>query len=282
MGKPKFPTASLGHLDNIESFPSGYVAPRALRIWRPSSYDPARKYDVVYMHDGQNLFDGSFTWNGQEWAVDRVLDPLITQGRVRPAIVVGIDNTKLRMAEYCPDDVALFLPEGVPVFDGVPPLGNSYLRFMVEEVKPYVDSHYSTYTTREHTFTIGSSGGALISLYALCKYPEVFGGAGCLSTHCTMAFPRIYEKVPLKEKALRDFVTGHLPPAKEGFLYMDNGGRTLDETYKDAQEELNQAIRSLGWDEQHFTFMHYPEHSHCEKDWSARLDVVLEFLLGKR
>ena len=86
----------VGNLEIFEDFKSQFVESRAVRVWTPSDYDPSIKYDVIYMHDGQNLFDASLTWNNQEWGVDEVLTDLMAKGEIRPCIVVGIDNSPRR------------------------------------------------------------------------------------------------------------------------------------------------------------------------------------------
>ena len=272
-------TVSKGHLTIYPDFPSAYVAPRAVRVWTPEDYDPAKRYDVLYMHDGQMLYDASVTWNSQEWGVDEAMDSLIALGRIRPTIVVGIDyNPENRIGEYCPDDVSLLLPDNAPIYDSFPSMGNAYLRFLVEELKPFIDSVYATYPEREHTWTMGSSCGGLISSYALGQYPEVFAGAACMSTHCTLAYPDPVHPDDAKMAAYREYLRTHIAP-NNAKLYMDQGDRTLDAFYGEAQAAINAMLRAEGWDSTHFEYRHFPGHAHCEDDWRARLDKPIMFLL---
>ena len=272
-------TVSKGQLTIYPAFPSAYVAPRAVRVWTPADYDPAKRYDVLYMHDGQMLYDASVTWNSQEWGVDEAMDSLIALGRIRPTIVVGIDyNPENRIGEYCPDDVSLLLPDNAPIYDSFPSMGNAYLRFLVEELKPFIDSVYATYPEREHTWTMGSSCGGLISSYALGQYPEVFAGAACMSTHCTLAYPDPVHPDPAKMAAYREYLRTHIAP-NSAKLYMDQGDRTLDAFYSEAQAAINAMLRAEGWDSAHFEYRYFPGHAHCEDDWRARLDIPLQFLL---
>ena len=274
------PKASRGHLDNIADFPSQYVPSRGIHVWTPEDYDSTKRYDVLYMHDGFMLFDGKVTWNFQEWGVDEAMDSLIRLGKIRPTIVVGIDcNEKNRPGEYCPDDMAQYLPEGKPIYKSFKPTGNAYLRFLVEELKPYIDSAYSTYPEREHTWIMGSSCGGLISSYALCKYPEVFAGAACMSTHCTLTY--FDDQVPDKDRihAYRTYLKNHLH-ANSALLYMDKGDQTVDMTYDKAQKAINHMLHAQGWDDEHFRYRFFPWKAHCENDWRARLDEPLTFLLG--
>lgn len=261
---------------------SKYVTNRTLRVWLPAGYSKDKKYDVLYMHDGLNLFDPRITWNHQEWGVDEAMDSLVNQGIIRPTIVVGIDNIDngmLRVAEYCPDDVGALLPSGKALYDGLgTPKGNDYLRFIVEEVKPFIDSIYATYTEREHTWMMGSSCGGLISSYALCKYPEVFGGAACLSTHSTLAADPSHPDQDAIN-AYRTYLQQHLTP-NTFRLYFDRGDQTLDANYADSQEAINTMLRAEGWDSTHFMYRFFPGAAHDENSWKARLDIPLRFLLA--
>lgn len=280
---PQDSTLTRSHIDIYPRFASQYVPARTIRVYVPENYDNTKRYDVLYMHDGTMLFDASITWNHQEWGVDEAMDSLIHKGYVRPAIVVGIDNmtdTPNRLGEYCPDDIVTLLPEGSSVYNGITPKGNDYLRFLVEEVKPFIDSVYSTYTDRQHTFTMGSSCGGLISSYALCKYPEVFGGAACMSTHCTLAYPNPDQPDNAVMTAYRTYLQQHIP-ANSALLYFDRGDQTLDAYYGEAQDAINTMLVSSGWDDSHFQYRFFPGHAHEEKYWRARLDIPLRFLLGK-
>lgn len=270
---------SKGHLDLYPDFPSENIPPRTIRVWTPEDYDPSQRYDVLYMHDGQMLYDASVTWNGQEWGVDEAMDSLIRLHAIRPTIVVGIDyNPENRIGEYCPDDVSLLLPDAPPVYDSFPSKGNDYLRFVVEELKPFIDSVYATYPDREHTWTMGSSCGGLISSYALCKYPEVFAGAACMSTHCTLAYPDPVRPDYAKIAAYREYLRTHIAP-NSCRLYMDRGDRTLDAFYSETQQTIIDMFRTEGWDSTHFEYRYFPGHAHCEDDWQARLDQPIIFLL---
>ena len=265
------------------NFPSQYVPKRTIRVWVPDGYTYTQKYDVLYMHDGQMLFNANTTWNNQEWGVDEAMDTLVNFGYIRPTIVVGIDSRAQmadRVAEYCPDDVAALLPPGKQLYDGLgTPHGNDYLRFLIEELKPFIDSAYSTYPDRDHTWIMGSSCGGLISSYALCKYPQVFAGAACMSTHSTLAAD-VNHPDPDAITAYRTYLLQHLTP-NSCLLYFDRGDQTLDANYAESQDAINQALWAAGWDEDHFMYHFFPGAAHEEKYWRARIDIPLRFLLGK-
>lgn len=269
----------VGNLDIYEDFQSQHVAPRTVRVWTPADYDPEQKYEVIYMHDGQNLFDASITWNQQEWGVDECITTLLAAGGIRPCIVVGVDNiSEIRYEEYYPSAICSEIAPGVLPED-FKPLGDEYLRFLVEEVKPFIDSNYSTLTDASHTFVAGSSCGGLISSYALCEYPEVFGGAACLSTHCSLMNPHTTVDQKPAAEAYLNYLQAKLPA--DHLLYMDRGDCTLDSSYAEPQEAINQMIGSLGWNESDYMYRFFPGHSHSENDWKSRLDVPISFLLGR-
>lgn len=274
------PRVSAGQLETYELFESKYVTPRTIRVWTPEDYDSDKQYDVLYMHDGQMLWDAQVAWNKQEWGVDEAMDSLIRMKKIRPAIVVGIDNSPERIGEYCPDNIVEYMDSVSVVYQDIKPQGNDYLRFLVEEVKPFIDSVYSTYKDREHTWVMGSSCGGLISSYALCTYPDVFGGAACLSTHCTLAFPDPTQQDSAMMAAYREYLK-HYIPANSAKLYMDNGDQTLDANYLMAQALINDMMYESGWDSTHYMYRFFPGTAHCEDDWRARLDIPLLFLLAE-
>lgn len=143
---------------------------RRIWIYLPPSYQSANKsYPVLYMQDGQNLFD-AFTSGYGEWGIDETLDSLAAKGMAE-SIVVGIDHGGVaRMTEYNPYQSSYGAGQG-----------KAYVEFLVHTLKPYVDQHYRTLTDRQHTAIAGSSMGGLIAMYAMASYPNVFGAAGIFS-----------------------------------------------------------------------------------------------------
>jgi len=287
------PGVSAGTLHRISDFKSIYVSARHVDVWLPPGYTPKKRYPVLYMHDGQMLFDSSINWNHQEWGVDETMSQLIRTQRIRSAIVVGIWNSGAgRHADYLPQKAMESLPDsvqermyasrrssGVSVFNGQKVHSDQYLRFLVKELKPYIDKRFATLRDRAHTFIAGSSMGGLISLYAICEYPTVFGGAACLSTH----WPGIFtlEQNPLPEVILQ-YVAQHLPDPATHRLYFDYGDQTLDALYPSFQLHANELIRERGYNEHNWITRYFPGEDHSEKAWAKRLDLPLEFLLGFR
>ena len=278
----KTPVVSKGGLERFTHFESQYVEPRTVSVWLPTDYRVGDPCDVLYMHDGQNLFDATTTWNGQEWQVDEIVGQLIGDSLMRRCIVVGIDNTDRRLQEYFPTKVWQHLPAGIrdnAVVDEL--LGDDYLQFVVEEVKPFIDTHYRPLTSREHTFMMGSSMGGLISLYALCEYPQVFGGVACLSTH--LSFKHLGHGVDgtLWAEAFCQYLATHLPDAGSNRVYMDRGTEDIDASYAPHQQRVDSVFAAQGWDGDHYVSLVFDGHEHSEIFWAKRLEQPLLFLLGQ-
>ena len=273
---------SLGQLVEYPGFNSSIVTPRDVFVWLPSDYSPKEKYDVLYMHDGQMLFDANTTWNKQEWGIDEVVGKLLNEKKIKPCIVVGVANIpEARYADYFPQKALKNLPDNVVPGD-VGFNADNYLRFLVEEVKPFIDKKYSTNKSVEHTFVMGSSMGGLISLYALCEYPEVFGGAACMSTHVPMILSNELskEKADQWSEAFRNYLDKNLPKANSRMIYMDRGDATLDAYYPPYQDKLDSLMARKGWKPPMWISKVFPGAGHTEEDWNKRLDNPLIFLLG--
>jgi enterochelin esterase-like enzyme len=276
--------ASQGSIRHIENFPSRFVQPRNVDIWVPAGYDPKKKYAVLYMHDGQMLYDSTTTWNHQEWGVDETLGDLQTRHTIRDCIVVGIWNTVVnRHAEYFPQKAIDNIPsaykaELLPLIRNKPQADN-YLKFLVTELKPWVDSAYSTAKDQRNTFTAGSSMGGLISLYAVCEYPEVFFGAACLSTHWPGTFDTTNNPIP---DAINAYLKAHLPKPANHMFYFDHGTASLDSLYKPFQEKVDAIFQENGYDASNFSSREFPGDSHTERSWNNRFYIPASFLLRVR
>lgn len=228
---------------------------RPVEIWLPDNYsetgDPSA---VIYMHDGQNLFEPGSAFAGADWKVDETITRMIAAGEIRNCIVVGIPNSPDRMKE-----LNLFTKEG-----------KAYAEFIINEVKPLVEKNFNVAGDRDNTAIMGSSMGGLMSFQMLCAYPEIFGMAGCLSSAFQKTDGRIFSQIekssilPLNSRLYLD--TGEYePPIAESYfammhLLIDHGfieGRNL-----------------MGFFDEGAT--------HCEAAWARRLKVPLKFLLGKK
>lgn len=279
---PPIPKVSAGQITRLADFPSKYVAARNVDIWVPDGYSSKQKYNVLYMHDGQMLFDAATTWNHQEWTVDETLSKLINEGKVAPTIVVGVWNTPARHPEYFPQKPLDLLDEETrkevvkQQLQGKAQADN-YLKFLVQELKPYIDSKFSTYSDSEHTSIAGSSMGGLISMYAICEYPDVFGSAACISTHWPGVGGRTDDKVPT---AFLKYLDDHFP-AKGNRIYFDHGDKTLDAMYPKYQKLVDErmALKKLAPGRYESRF--FPGDDHSETSWARRLHYPLEFLLKR-
>lgn len=287
-GLPEAPGASaqrvqFGRLERWAPFPSRAVPPRPVEVWLPPGYDGRRPHAVVYMHDGQMLFDPSTTWIKQAWAVDRIAAPLLAGGLLRDFIVVGIWNRpEQRHSEYFPQALVPMLqdsPVAARYLQGqvkFSPSSDAYLRFIVEELKPAIDARYATIAARESTFLMGASMGGLISIYGHCEYPQVFGGAAALSTH----WIGVYERNDDIPGAALAYLKAKLPPAGMLRLYMDRGTTDLDALYDQAQLRVDALMASLGHGAPQLVSRVFEGQGHNERAWSSRLGEPLRFLLG--
>ena len=280
-----------GKIIRWNNFASKFVIARNIDVWLPDDYNTNNHYAVLYMQDGQMLFDSSITWNHQEWMVDETISALIKQHKIKNCIVVGIwHDDKLRHPEYFPqkpfetltDEQRKTLmkstrPNGLNVFNDTIRSDN-YLKFIVKELKPFIDKKYATLKDKANTFIAGSSMGGLISMYAVCEYPGVFGGAGCLSTHWPGIFTLENNPIP---SAFINYLHKHLPSAKDHFFYFDYGTATLDSLYPLIQGRVDAVLKDKGYTAHHWITKAFPGEDHSEKSWSKRLNYPLEFLLRK-
>ena len=290
---PKTPRQkpSTGKIDFYEDFESKCGTERNVEVWLPDGYSPKKKYSVLYMHDGQMLFDASTTWNKQSWNADEVAAKLMKEGKVKNFIIVGIWNSaKFRHQNYFPqkpfeslsteqkDFVTKQLQSSGRVKDLFSPNSDNYLKFIVKELKPFIDSQYSVYKDKDHTFIAGSSMGGLISMYAICEYPNVFGGAACMSTHWLGIFATENNPVP---DAFLKYLNSHLPNPKTHKLYFDYGDKTLDAMYQPYQLKADSIMRLNGFNKKSWFTKFFPGDDHSENSWHKRLNIPVEFLLKK-
>lgn len=285
------PQPASGRIERLADFPSRHVAPRHVDVWLPADYSPVRRYRVVYMHDGQMLFDARSTWNQQAWKADAALSRLVQAGRVPDTLIVGIwNNGPQRYAEYYPGKFLAGAPEAIrreyldKAADGRLQ-SDAYLRFLVEELKPAIDARYATVQGPEGNFVIGSSMGGLISLYALCEYPQVFGGAAALSAHW-VGRPTGWGLARVRNAALPlaalNYLARQLPPAGRHRIWVDRGTDALDSLYAPALGLVSEVLRDRGYTEADAATRVYEGTGHNEADWAARLEEPLAFLLGRR
>ncbi|HKN25206.1 MAG TPA: alpha/beta hydrolase-fold protein [Candidatus Acidoferrum sp.] len=256
---------SAPHLIKHERFSSRFLRnQRDLIVYLPPGYDaqPQRRFPVLYLHDGQNLFDGSTSFiPGMDWHVGQTADHFIHEGRVEPLIIVGIYNAgKQRLREYTPTRA--------------PRLGggsaNRYAKFLLEEVRPFVNSQYRAQEGPENTGIGGSSLGGLVSLYVGLRQPEIFGKIAALS-------PSVWwnERVILRFAAAA-------PVQPLPRIWLDIGTREGPRIVDDV-ERFRDILIGKGW--QPGRNLHYERiegAEHNEAAWARRVGPFLQFLFPVR
>lgn len=251
------PTISKG----VSFMPNNLDAPQLTRIpiirmYFPPDYSSGKRFPVIYMHDGQNLFDETTSFSG-EWHVDEILDSLYKYHHFS-CIVVGIYNggTK-RMDEYSPwknDSL------------GIGGDGDKYAKFIIKTLKPFIDSHYRTLTDRENTAIIGSSMGGLISLYIALEYPDVFGKAGIFSPSLWFS-PKAFEMIQKhKTNKLQKF-------------YLLAGSREGYSTIPDLQK-ADSLLKKSGLDQDYLKCKISKDGEHNEWFWSNEFGDAIRFLFN--
>lgn len=285
------PQVVSGKIERLENFQSKYITARNIDIWLPEGYSSSTKYAVLYMHDGQMLYDPAQSWNKQAWDIDNVASDLLSKNEVKDFIVVGIWNGgQTRHQDYFPqkpfeqlsqaekDTVIAQLQRAGRTKEVFQPQSDNYLQFLVKELKPYIDKKYSVKTNRENTFIAGSSMGGLISLYAICEYPKIFGGVACLSTHWVGTFT--LENNPVPDSFIK-YLNKKLPNPKKNKIYFDCGDQTLDALYPIIQLKADSLMKIKGYTDDNWITKYFPGDDHSEKSWNKRLNFPLVFLLGK-
>lgn len=282
---------SQGKVITIENFKSEYVKSRNVEIWIPDEYqgDAAQKFPVLYMQDGQNVFDPETSTNGISWNAAKTAQVLISEGKIEPMIIVATWSNDLRFYEYFPEKAAEYLTDGdkeqmdkARLEAGKKKsdfLGDEYLKFLAFELKPYVDKEYRTKREAPFTSVCGSSMGGLISLYAVCEYPDIFGQAACVSTH----WPILSDNENMNPSdAVRKYLELNLPTSGVHRFYFDYGTETLDQYYEVHQKMVDGIMQAKGYTQgQDFVTKKYEGADHSEKSWQERFDTILEYLYKK-
>ena len=251
---------SPGQLRKHEQFRSRFLRnQRDLIVYTPPDYEEQseRRFPVLYLHDGQNLFDGATSFiPGQDWHVGQTADYSISAGLVEPLIIVGIYNTKARIREYTPTQV--------------PKLGGGradrYAKFLIEEVKPFIEREYRTQIGGAATGIGGSSLGGLVSLYLGLKLPHIFGKIAALS-------PSVW----WNQHVMHRFAAA-APAEPRPRIWLDIGTREGPRILDDV-EKFRDVLLFKGW--QYDRDLHYERvegAEHNEAAWAARVGPFLQFL----
>ena len=256
---------------------------RDVWVWTPPQYqkDNTLHYPVLYMHDGQNLFDPQKSYTHITWGVAEAIAKLSTWGFIRPAILVGIDNTSNRFGDYLPTDPfetpegKAFLASQKNELDQLQKnyafVADTYLQLIIDVIKPMIDHDFRTSDKLKDAIVMGSSMGGLISIYALLKYPRIFGGAACLSTSW-----------PALGASLVPYLQAQLPSAGLHKIYFDHGTQEMDANYDPFQKAVNDLMRDKGYTPGEDWITHVaPGAQHNERAWRDRIHLPLRFFLSK-
>jgi predicted alpha/beta superfamily hydrolase len=235
---------------------------RPVYVYLPAPYaeNTEARFPVVYMHDGQNLFDPNLAFGGNEWKADETMDEGVEKGTIREAIIVGIGNTSARMSEYT--------PVNDPDYGGGG--GDKYLEMIEKELKPTVDAELRTMNGREDTAILGSSLGGLISAYAGIGHAGTFGLVGAMSPSTWWNNVWLVGKVATTPASPR--------PVR---VYVDSGDGGSSKDGVDNTKKLADAYRALGYkDDATLKYVMQAGGQHNELYWAERLPGALAFILG--
>ncbi len=253
------------------------IPAREVVVWNPRP-TATRPMPSLWLMDGQNVFDTcrSFGVMKPGWKADSTLLALMREGRFPPCLLVAVSSGSERVLEYAPSQAQDLLPDSLQrkweqEFAGKP-RGDAFVNYLIDVVKPAVESICPLSNHPDSTWIGGSSRGAIISLYTVCLHPEVFGGALCLSTHWPLSRKNFFIEYGM---GMESFLKRQLPNLGGHRLYFDHGNTELDAHYAPFQERINALLagqnRTAAW-----VFKPYPNTGHHEKFWSQRLGQALQ------
>ena len=284
---PAAAASDVGRFVEIERMAAAGLPDQRLTIWLPPGYDrSARRYPVLYMHDGHNLFDPAKSNFNKVWAADKAMLAAMASGKVAPHIIVGIwapGNDRYR--QYLPRSAYdLAGPELRGAMDKLadgPVLSQAYLNWLTGPLKHWVDQTYRTLPDRRYTAIAGSSMGGLMSCWAFVERPQVYGRAACVSTHWPLVMPQEGEQADPARLALNQaWFVQRLGKPDGRRLWMDHGTATLDATYPPYQSAISQAVAGSGWKQgRDWQGKVYPGAEHEENAWARRLPEIFTWLL---
>ncbi len=245
------PRVSKGSVQLHMVSPHNGLAARKVTVWLPDEYAsaPERRFPVIYLHDGQNQFDSTQAFTGQEWQIDETVSRLSAEGKIQAPICVAIDNTFIREEEY-----------------GVVGKESPYADFVAYQLKPMIDSLYRTFPDRAHTVTMGASLGGLIAFHLAWYRDEVFSAAACLSP--AFKFKQINLAPELKK---------YKGPKKDIRLYIDNGTGGIDAQIQPGVDEVMAYLKESGYPV-YYQLVKGADHN--ESAWARRTEVPLVRFFG--
>ncbi len=278
-----------GRLIEYERVPAAGLPDQRLTIWLPPYYDAGEtRYPVLYMHDGHNLFDVKRSNFNKIWAADKAMLAAAATGRVEPHIIVGIWAPGAdRYRQYLPRSA--YEAAGGPLRAQMDEtargevVSDRYLAWLAGPLKSWVDASFRTRPGRDDTAIVGSSMGGLMSCYAFLEAPQVFGRAGCVSSHWPAVDPRKVEGESEAVKAVWDgWFAARLGAPVGRRVWLDHGTATLDRFYAPYQQVVDARFAAAGWQKaRDWESRVYAGAEHEENAWAARLPEIFGWLLAK-
>lgn len=254
--RPKRASTITGTVKYHYNLKGDNIPARDILVWLPPGYhsDRTQHHPVIYMQDGQNVFDAATSSFGNEWQADETCDLLIRTHKIPPVIVVGIYNTSERSKEYIPGKK-----------------GSAYMEFLIHKLKPFIDRTYRTKPEAEFTMVAGSSAGGTIAFMLVWEHPDVFSKAICMSP--ALKIDNIDYVATVKTSAEK---------RNNIFLYIYNGGIDLESKLQPGINEMIAVLKEKGYHQgSHFECLYDPQGHHNELAWAKRLPAALERCLKK-
>lgn len=290
LAAPLSAQADQGRFLEYERIAAEGLPDQRLSIWLPPGYDASdRRYPVLYMHDGHNLFDLKNSNFNKIWAADKAMLAAVASGKIEPHIIIGIWAPG-------PDRYRQYLPRSA--YDAAPPavraqmdamangdavVSDRYLAWIAGPLKSWVDAGFRTRPGRDDTAIVGSSMGGLMSCYAFLERPEVFGRAGCVSSHWPAVDPRVVAGEDSGVRQMWDaWFAARLGKPDGRRVWMDHGTATLDQFYAPYQQVVDARFAAAGWQKgRDWESKVYEGAEHEENAWAARLPEIFGWLLAK-
>ena len=272
-----------GSLRRYEKLQSAFISPRNVDVWLPQDYqsDGSVKYAVLYVHDGQNLFYPEVSFSGTDWGLDELMDSLMRIGIIRKTIVVGIWNTPRRLLEYTPEnkltqkDSTKTMPLKWDLKHTA--MSDAYLQFIFNELKPMIDSQFVTKADMKSTYMMGANLGGLISLNALCKYPDQLKGIAGIAMQWPASFQ---EKSELEIQQYIDYYLYYLPNPALHKIYFDVDGSMRNAWNMRQQAYIDEHCFANAYNNsKNFMSLVFTDNLKQESEWRKRLAIPIQFLL---
>ncbi len=260
-----------GNIERLAAAPSKFVQPREVQVWLPPDYDkePQRRYPVLYLHDGQNMFDASQA--GAEWQLDETAQRLILAKQIAPIIIVAVASSENRVGDYTP--TSAWMPSGFIVPTRAGGSAANYAKYLTTELKPVIDQRYRSKPLAADTAVGGASLGGLVSLWLVLHHGDIFGNALVVSPSLWWDDELMLQDV----RKLKPLVASAqiLRPK----IWLDIGGKEGEAALL-ATRRMQAALSECGWDSKRLAYLEQPDGTHDEAAWAQRVEPMLRFIYG--